>query len=68
MDTRDLRVLFGSAGYAHCGTTYRHQNADDLAIERLVAITGGIKVSAHVRPWTATIGKTLLSAWAVGGI
>ena len=30
------------------GTTYRHQNADDLALARLVAITGGVKVSAHV--------------------
>ena len=38
----------GSEAYAHAGTTYRHQNADDLAIDRLMAITGGVRVSAHV--------------------
>ena len=51
--TQDLRVVMGAATYAHAGTTYRHQNADDLALDRLVAITGGIKVSAHV-PAAAT--------------
>ena len=38
----------GTGTYSHAGSTYRHQNADDLALERLVAITGGVKVSAHV--------------------
>ena len=46
--TSMLRAVVGSATLAHAGTTYRHANADDLAIERLMAITGGIKVSAHV--------------------
>ena len=46
--TSMLRAVMGSATLAHAGTTYRHANADDLAIERLMAITGGIKVSAHV--------------------
>ena len=46
--TADLRVLMGSGSFAHAGTVYRHQNADDIAIERLMEITGGIKVSAHV--------------------
>ena len=46
--TGDLRVVMGSSTYAHAGVTYRHQNADDIALERLVAITGGVKVSAHV--------------------
>ena len=48
MDTEDLRIVMGSATYAHAGTTYRHQNADDLALDRLVVITSGVKVSAHV--------------------
>ena len=46
--TAALRAVMGSATLAHAGTTYRHQNADDLAVERLMAITGGIKVSDHV--------------------
>ena len=46
--TEDLRIVMGTATYAHAGTAYRHQNADDLALARLVAITGGVKVSAHV--------------------
>ena len=46
--TGDLRIVMGSGTYSHCGTTYRHANADDIALERLVAITSGIKVSAHV--------------------
>ena len=48
MDTADIRVVMGSEAYAHAGETYRHQNADDLAIDRLKVITGGVKVSAHV--------------------
>ena len=46
--TGDLKIVVGSATYAHMGGTYRHQNADDIAIARLMEITGGIKVSAHV--------------------
>ena len=46
--TGDLRIVMGSATYANCGGAYRHANADDIALERLVSITGGVKVSAHV--------------------
>ena len=46
--TGDLRIVMGSETYANCGGAYRHMNADDIALERLVAITGGVKVSAHV--------------------
>lgn len=46
--TGDLRIVMGSTAYAHAGTAYRHQNADDVALERLMAITGGVRVSAHV--------------------
>ena len=52
--TEDIRILMGSATFSHCGTAYRHQNADDLAIDRLKAITGGVKVSSHVPALAAT--------------
>ena len=53
-DLGDLRVVMGSSTFAHAGTTYRHQNADDLAIDRLRAVTAGVKVSAHVPPVAAS--------------
>ena len=44
----DLRLVMGSATYAHAGGQYRHANADDVALDRLSEITGGVRVSAHV--------------------
>ena len=44
----DVRLVMGSATYAHAGGQYRHANADDVAIDRLSQITGGVRVSAHV--------------------
>ena len=44
----DLRLVMGSATYAHAGSQYRHANADDVALDRLSEITGGVRVSAHV--------------------
>ena len=44
----DLRLVMGSATYAHAGGQYRHANADDVALDRLMQITGGVRVSAHV--------------------
>ena len=44
----DVRLVMGSATYAHAGSQYRHANADDVALDRLTEITGGVRVSAHV--------------------
>ena len=44
----DLRLVMGSATYAHAGGQYRHANADDVALDRLTEVTGGVRVSAHV--------------------
>ena len=45
----DLRMVVGTGTYAHMGGTYRTGNTADYSVlERLLAITGGIKVSAHV--------------------
>ena len=56
----DIKTIMGAAGFAHCGTTYRHQNADDLALDRLIAVTGGVKVSAHVPAVAATRQNTII--------
>ena len=44
----DLRVLVGAGTYAHMGGVYRSNESDMNALDRLMAITGGIRVSAHV--------------------
>ena len=44
----DLRLVMGSATFAHAGGQYRHANADDVALDRLGEITGGVRVSSHV--------------------
>ena len=46
--TSDLRAVMGSGSYAHAGGTYRNTSVDRNAVDRLMEITSGIKVSAHV--------------------
>ena len=49
MTTDDLRVLMGSGTYAHAAKQFRSDNAGDrAAIEDLMAVTAGVRVSAHV--------------------
>ena len=43
-----VKVLFGSATYAHAGNVYRNNSVDRTALDRLMEITGGVMVSAHV--------------------
>ncbi len=45
----DLKILMGSGTYAHASGQFRSSNAGDrAALEDLMAVTGGVKVSAHV--------------------
>ena len=45
----DLKIVMGSATYAHASGQFRSDNAGDrAAIEDLMNVTGGVKVSAHV--------------------
>ena len=44
----DLRLVVGQATYAKMATVYRANNADDSALDVLMAKTGGVKVSPHV--------------------
>ena len=47
-EVSQVRAIVGSGTYAHMGGTYRANTTDNPALDRLMAITGGIKVSAHV--------------------
>ena len=44
----EVRAVVGSATYAHAGKVYRNANVDRTALDRLMEITGGVRVSAHV--------------------
>ena len=55
--TSDLRIVMGSATYAHAGGIYRGNNSEETALDRLMRVTGGVKVSAHVPAATGTPAK-----------
>ena len=44
----DVRVVMGPHGYNHAAGAYRGNNADDSALDSLIRISGGVRVSAHV--------------------
>ena len=44
----DLRVVMGSGTYAHAGNVYRNNSVDRTALDRLMELTAGVRVSAHV--------------------
>ena len=45
----DLKIVMGSSTYGHSASQFRSANAGDrAALEDLMSVTGGIKVSAHV--------------------
>lgn len=44
----DLRVVMGTTSYAHAGNVYRATESDRPALDRMMAVTGGVRVSAHV--------------------
>ena len=46
--TGDLRAVVGAATYGNMGAQYRNDSVDRNALDRLMEITGGVKVSAHV--------------------
>ena len=47
-DAMGVRLVVGPATYAHAAGKYRSNNADDSAIDSLMNLSGGVKVSAHV--------------------
>lgn len=46
--TSELRAVVGAGTYAHMGGVYRNNSVDRNVVDRLMEITGGVKVSAHV--------------------
>ena len=44
----DVRLVFGSDGYAHAGNIYRGNQGDVSALDTLIRTTAGVRISAHV--------------------
>ena len=45
---KDLALLVGAATYKDLGATYRNDSVDRSALDRLMELTSGVRVSAHV--------------------
>ena len=51
----DVRIVMGSGTYGHASGVFRSNDAGDrAALEDLMSVTGGVKVSAHVPAPTGT--------------
>ena len=46
--TSDLKILMGNGSYNHAGQVYRNTSVDRTALDRLMELVSGIRVSAHV--------------------
>lgn len=44
----DIRIVAGAGTYAHAGNIYRNNNVDRTALDRLMEVSGGVRVSTHV--------------------
>ena len=55
-----VKVLMGSGAYAHAGSVYRGDQSQESAIDRLMTVTGGVRVSAHVAAVASTKQQTIV--------
>ena len=52
--THDIKIVVGAASYADMASLYRGNSADDSALDSIMRVSGGVKVSAHVPPFAST--------------
>ena len=55
-----LRIVLGTATFAHAGSVYRQAETDRTALDRLQQLSGGVRVSAHVAPVDSTKQQALV--------
>ena len=55
-----VKVLMGSGGYTHAGSVYRGDQSQESAIDRLMTIGGGVRVSPHVAAVASTKQKSVV--------
>ena len=46
--SQGLKLVVGAHAYGHAGRVYRNASVDRTALDRLMEISGGVRVSAHV--------------------
>ena len=56
----EVKAVVGAVTYAHMSTVYRSNNADDSALDSVMRISGGVKVSAHVPAVASNKQNTLV--------
>ncbi len=56
----EVKAVVGAPTLAHMSSTYRSNNADDSALDSVVRISGGVKVSAHVPAVASNKQNTLV--------
>ena len=57
--TGEIRLLVGPVTYKAMGAVYRGNNADDSALDSVMRISGGVKVSAHVPAATSDVQQAV---------
>ena len=55
--TSDLAIVVGAETYADMGATYRNNSVDRSALDRIMELTSGVRVSAHVPAAAGTPNK-----------
>ena len=55
-----VKVLMGSAGYAHTGSVYRGSESQESAVDRLMTIGGGVRVSPHIAAVASTKQQSIV--------
>ena len=59
MESGGVRLLVGPKTYEHMSTIYRSNTADDSALDSLMRISGGVRVSAHVAAPASSIQQAV---------
>ena len=62
---KNVRLLVGAKTYQHMAVTYRANNSDDSALDIVMKISGGVRVSAHV-PAPDSNDQFAVTARAIG--
>ena len=66
-DVSDLRVVMGSATFAHADNTYRANESDVSALDRMRQKVASVRVSGHV-PAVAASKQNAIIRWGCAGI
>lgn len=60
----DIKALLGVETYAHAATIYRSNTADDSALDSIMRVSGGVRVSAHIPDPSGTAQSVIVTKGA----